>query len=94
MEGRALMKKTFTHLLFICFTSYSLFANAADCVETCESYRTSYTWERTDENMKKVASGMVSWGLFMAAFTMVLTGLIPSNPSDNPTTTTTTTTTN
>lgn len=54
------------------------------------SYKDEYSWELSDSDQKKVATGMVMWGIFLAIASMLISGFIP-NSTTPPTTTTPTT---
>lgn len=78
------MKALFHTALCIFITCSTLQIHASECLETCEAYRDDYCVELNDKNMKRIAAGMVSWGIFMFAFTVVFTALMPSSPSATP----------
>jgi hypothetical protein len=43
------------------------------------SYKDQYSWEMSDSDQKKVATGMVMWGFFLAIASMLISGFIPNS---------------
>lgn len=75
------MKKLFIFLLLF---SYVRYASADEFFHRPPARPGDYSWEMTDESFKTIARGMVRWGLFMAAFTLLFAGFMPNSPSPTP----------
>lgn len=41
----------------------------------------SYSWDLTDADQKKIATGMIIWGIFLSVAAAMLSGFIPNSTS-------------
>ncbi len=52
------------------------------------SFQDEYSWDLTDSDQKKIATGMIMWGIFLSLAAAMLSAFIP-NSTLPPTTTST-----
>lgn len=79
------MKRKFTIIitaLALIFQTTNLSANFTDDA----SFQDDYSWDLSDADQKKIASGMIMWGIFLSLAAAMLSAFIPNSTSP-PTTT-------
>lgn len=45
------------------------------------SYKDEYSWEMSDSDQKKMATGMLMWGFFLVIASALISGFIPNSTS-------------
>ncbi len=76
---------TFSFILVFGFTTSCLQADT-NLFNDRDKDKDHYSWRPTDESQYRQAIGMVIWGFSMAAFTILLTALVPNSTSSTTTT--------
>lgn len=66
--------------LFLCCCIFSQI-NADEFFHQPPERAGDYSWEMTDNSFKRVAAGMVTWGIIMVAFTLTFAGFMPNSPA-------------
>ena len=73
------MRKFFTIITVISFTIHSFQINASESITKNKSKKVNYSWDLQDNNQKKIACGMLVWGVFMSTMIVLLSGFSPSS---------------
>ena len=73
------MKRIFSIILCSFVTLFSVQVNAYESLADNQSHIDEYTWIGSDANQKKIASGMVTFGILFAVGAIVLSGFIPNS---------------
>ncbi len=68
----------------IAFTFHPTIASANFTEDA--SYKDEYSWEMSDSDQKKVATGMLMWGFFLALASIMISAFIPNSTSPSGTT--------
>ncbi|MBS0585072.1 MAG: hypothetical protein JSR76_02080 [Verrucomicrobia bacterium] len=68
-------------LLLLTFTLFSTKAYAYDSLLRNTSMQDDYTYDNTDSNQKKIACGMYLWGFLLFCGIVVVSLVVPNDPS-------------
>ena len=68
--------------IFITLIAFSLHPTILSANFTDDaSYKEEYSWELNDSNQKKMATGMLMWGFFLAIASALISAFIPNSTS-------------